>query len=548
MSAAATARRVLAPHVEDASASAPHSVEAEQSALACVLLDNAAFAAVDAALSVGDFYRHDHRLIYEAICQILGAGQVADPITVYARLQAEGRAEQAGGLSYISAVAESLPSARNAAQYAQIVADRARRRDLIAAADELRHAASDPQGRDVGAIAAGAVHRIERAVGNGVEALPSAWNVPAPATPVEWNTAPLAPRCIVENYLFADVATLIAPGGTGKTTATLYEAACIVLGRPVWGLRVREPGPVVIVTAEDRKALLIGRLREVCRAMRLTPAETDTVREYVLIDDRTTDLRRLTTVASDVVTPTAFASEIVAQCWFRGLAPALVQFDPMVSFGVGEARVNDAEQGLIEAARIIVAGIDCCVRYVHHSGKGPALDKRSDQYSGRGGSALADGSRMVAVMQAVEEGELARATGETLTQGQSAFVLHRPKVSYAPPQASPLYVLREGYRFDALRNLVPRTDAERDAASAEQIARYLAAELADGRRHTRNTLEAAPPGNLGRNDMRRALAWLEARGRLVVTPILTADGKPPKTGARYFLTAVERRPGGEAQS
>jgi RecA-family ATPase len=53
----------------------------------------------------------------------------------------------------------------------------------------------------------------------------------------------------------------------------------------------------------------------------------------------------------------------------RPLAPVLVIIDPAVSFGVGETRVNDAEQGLIEAARRIRAALGCCVRYVHHTGR-----------------------------------------------------------------------------------------------------------------------------------------------------------------------------------
>ena len=277
-----------------------------------------------------------------------------------------------------------------------------------------------------------------------------AWTVPEAATTVEWASARLNPACVVDNYLFADVALLIAPGSTGKTTATLYEAVCIVLGRPLWGLRVVNPGPVLIVTAEDRREFLVARLREICMSMGLDDEDQEQVRRMVRIDDRTGKAaRRLTAVIDDTVEVSAFAMDIVYGCRREGFAPVLVQFDPLVSFGVGEARVNDAEQGLIEAARVLMVELNCCVRLVHHTGKGPALEKRVDQYSGRGGSALADGARMVTVMQSISSDELLKATGRPLRLGETAFAMHRSKMSYAPAQdKNAIIVVRQGYRFE----------------------------------------------------------------------------------------------------
>jgi RecA-family ATPase len=277
-----------------------------------------------------------------------------------------------------------------------------------------------------------------------------AWAVPEVASVAEWNSARLNPGCVVENYMFGDVALLIAPGSTGKTTATLYEAICIVLGRPLWGLTVVKPGPVLVVTAEDRREFLVARLREICLELHLDDAEQEQVRRMVRIDDRTGKAaRRLTAVVNDVVEVSSFAMDIVNGCRRVGFAPVLVQFDPLVSFGVGEARVNDAEQGLIQAARVLMVELNCCVRLIHHTGKTPALEKRVDQYSGRGGSALADGARMVSVMQAVTFDELLQATGRSLRTGETAFALHRAKMTFAPPQdKNTLYIVRRGYHFE----------------------------------------------------------------------------------------------------
>jgi RecA-family ATPase len=291
------------------------------------------------------------------------------------------------------------------------------------------------------------------------------WTLPEPIGVDEMAAARLTPRCIVEKYLFADVATLNAPGATGKTTATLYEAACIVLGLPVWGLRVETPGPVLIVTAEDRREFLVARLREVCLALRLSPHQTALVREQVRIDDRTVNRRRLTAIVGDVVETSALAAEIVEGCKANDYAPVLVQFDPLVSFGVGESRVNDAEQGVIDASRVIVAGLDCCVRLIHHVGKANSRDKATDQYAGRGGSALPDGARMVHIMQPAEASDLAKATGRSLAEDEHAFVLHRPKLTYTAPQKDkPLFVVRRGFQFE----YVPTLDAQGREAEAQK--------------------------------------------------------------------------------
>ncbi len=372
---------------------------------------------------------------------------------------------------------------------------------------------------------------------------PAVWALPAPIAEHEMQAARLAPRCIVQDYLFADVAALVAPGSAGKTTMSLHEFVCIVLRRPLWGLEVLEPGPVLVVTAEDRREYLVARLRRICEAMGLTKSETARVRDGVRIFDCTANVRRLTIVADDVVTVASFADELVQACKAGGLRPALVQFDPMVSFGVGESRVNDAEQGLIHAARVIANGLDCAVRYVHHTGVAKALDKAAHQYAGRGGSALADGCRMVHVLSSLTGDELFKATGERLTADQSAFALARPKISYAPPQTLPLYVRRSGFRFELLHALAAQSSDERAQAVGLQLGRFIIAEQHAGRRHTRHTLEQLKPDSLGRNEVRTALAWLSANGRLHDEPVLGEGGKRPAAGARTYLVASgEPRP------
>jgi replicative DNA helicase len=138
----------------------PHSVEAEQSVLGGLLLDNLAWDRAGDLLTESDFYRHEHRLIFAAIAGLVNNSKPADVITVFEQLQGLGKAEDCGGLSYLNALAQSVPSAANIRRYAEIVRERAILRKLIAASDEIATHAFNPQGRAVSQILDEAEGRI----------------------------------------------------------------------------------------------------------------------------------------------------------------------------------------------------------------------------------------------------------------------------------------------------------------------------------------------------------------------------------------------------
>ena len=115
----------------------PHSIEAESSVLGGLLLDNSAWDRMGDLLVDGDFYRHEHQLIYAAIGALINASKPADVITVFEQLQNQGHAEAAGGLGYLNSLAQYVPSASNIRRYAEIVRERAILRKLISASDEI---------------------------------------------------------------------------------------------------------------------------------------------------------------------------------------------------------------------------------------------------------------------------------------------------------------------------------------------------------------------------------------------------------------------------
>ncbi len=138
----------------------PHSVEAEQSVLGAVLLDNTAWEKIGDVLREDDFYRHDHRLIWQHLAKLLERNQPADVLTLQDALKSTGKLEEAGGLSYLNALASGTPSAANVRRYAEIVRDRAVLRRLITVSDEIATTALNPQGRDTRQILDEAESRV----------------------------------------------------------------------------------------------------------------------------------------------------------------------------------------------------------------------------------------------------------------------------------------------------------------------------------------------------------------------------------------------------
>ena len=130
----------------------PHSIEAESSVLGGLLLDNGAWDRMGDLLVDGDFYRHEHKLIYAAVGGLINASKPADVITVYEQLQNIGKADEIGGLVYLNSLAQYVPSASNIRRYAEIVRERSILRKLVSAADEIATNAFNPQGKAVDKI------------------------------------------------------------------------------------------------------------------------------------------------------------------------------------------------------------------------------------------------------------------------------------------------------------------------------------------------------------------------------------------------------------
>ena len=130
----------------------PHSLEAEQSVLGGLLIDNAAWDKIIDILKESDIYREDHRLIFRHIGQLIAASKPADVITVFESLKSVNKADDIGGLEYLNALAQNVPSAANIRRYAELVRDRGILRKLIGVSEEISSAAFNTQGKPVSEI------------------------------------------------------------------------------------------------------------------------------------------------------------------------------------------------------------------------------------------------------------------------------------------------------------------------------------------------------------------------------------------------------------
>ncbi|MDD8915052.1 replicative DNA helicase [Escherichia coli] len=125
----------------------PHSLEAEQSVLGGLMIDNERWDNVSERVTADDFYSRPHRTIFAQMQRLLELGKPIDLITLSEALEQNAELESVGGFAYLAELSKNTPSAANINAYADIVRERAVVRDMIKVANEIADAGFDPQGR-----------------------------------------------------------------------------------------------------------------------------------------------------------------------------------------------------------------------------------------------------------------------------------------------------------------------------------------------------------------------------------------------------------------
>ena len=126
----------------------PHSIEAEQSVIGGLLLENEALDKIADILSAQDFYQHDHQTIFQHIGKLIEHNRPADIVTVAESLESTAELTTIGGIAYLGSLAQNTPTAANIRRYAEIVRERAIMRKLVVVGSGIAESAYNPNGRD----------------------------------------------------------------------------------------------------------------------------------------------------------------------------------------------------------------------------------------------------------------------------------------------------------------------------------------------------------------------------------------------------------------
>jgi len=208
----------------------PHSIEAEQAVLGGLLLDASAWDQVADAITENDFYRPDHKLIFEAIGALAGAAKPCDVVTVSEQLDRTTKLEAAGGLAYLSSLARDTPTAANVRAYADIVRERSLLRQLIHAGTEISAAVFNSEGETARELVDRAEQRVFEIAEMGFRGRQGAVPVRALLPQVidqidEWHSNPNALRGLPTGFTDFD-----------KMTGGLRPGDLVVVaGRPSMG-------------------------------------------------------------------------------------------------------------------------------------------------------------------------------------------------------------------------------------------------------------------------------------------------------------------------
>ena len=121
----------------------PVSVEAEQALLGSIIIKPETFDQIGGIIKIEDFYLKEHQLIYSALVSMYTQSKIIDTVTLVNALVEQGGRDEAGGIQYITLLAESVPVLTNVKDYARIVKEKSTLRRLINACEEISKDAYD---------------------------------------------------------------------------------------------------------------------------------------------------------------------------------------------------------------------------------------------------------------------------------------------------------------------------------------------------------------------------------------------------------------------
>ena len=347
--------------------SLPHNLDAERSILGVILVENEALHKVVELLRETDFYRDSHRRIFRTMGNMSEHSINIDLITLKNEMEKDGNLDASGGAAYLASLVDGVPRTSNIEYYARIVREKAMRRAVILAADNLIKAAvSSNNGiQEAAKNALKAIGRIDRPDANtrlrSVDLAHAVTNAP-----------PAPPRILSGGWLMQKSTAIIAGDPkVGKSFLALDLAIACARGGTFLGRLKVESGPlrVLYADAENPEPLVWFRLRRMARGAGLSAEEMGGLPLRYLADNNLN--------LDDPEIRAAFFQEV------RTFKPGLIILDSLIRFHRREENSNSEMSAFVsENIAPLTRDYGATVVALHHLGK-PGTTRSADDLGHR---------------------------------------------------------------------------------------------------------------------------------------------------------------------
>jgi len=285
----------------------PHSIQAEQSVLGGLMLDNYAWDQVADRISEVDFYRREHQLIFRSVASLAEQSQPFDVVTLSEELEQHGKLNEAGGLAYLGRLAKDTPSAANIRAYADIVREHSVKRQLIRVGTEIADSGFQTEGlgsaelldraegkvfeiAEQGARGQGGFEPLKSLLTKAVDRIETLFESNEPITGLSTGFTDL--DRITSGLHPADLIVVAGRPSMGKTTLAMNIAETVAInsGKPVAVFSMEMPGDALAMRMMsslgriDQHRVRSGKLED-DEWPRLTSAVSILAEAKMFIDD-----------------------------------------------------------------------------------------------------------------------------------------------------------------------------------------------------------------------------------------------------------------------
>lgn len=328
---------------------------------------------------------------------------------------------------------------------------------------------------------------------------------PPPGIPERWtpnlalredffNVKNLKKPQLFKDWSVEDIQITTADGGTGKTTAKLFEAICLALGERFLGFECKQQGKTLFITGEDTEKKLLAVMGAIMRQMGLfdgspqNEQKIETIRTSIVIK-KDADLCLISKNPQGFLVPNPDAMRKVMEA-VEDFKPKMIVFDPISSFWGSESALNDMNKAVTRFMSDLVEKAYCCVEMINHMGKSSSANKDMSQFAGRGGSGLPSNSRVARVLHSLTSEEYRDHTGKDLAGETTAALCVVNKFSDGSSLlGKPFIILRNGYIFSReMLSPVKEKELENQMSDNERIFKFIQEERKRGAYPTKKVI------------------------------------------------------------